>query len=250
MKWHWIVVHVVCVVACFLQMGSVMEGYIHPTLTNTVVEEKNLKDINFPLIFKICVQPGFNDTAVIEAGYNSTLDYFFGQSAYNSSLYGWAGHTDTSEQLGGVAELLSRISPHTKESVFESVLMENRDFKRMDVSQDAHVRRDRVNFPNNCFTLDITNNKDVKEKGIMKLYILFKEISNVARIDVNIQGASTSCHRDIMDQSFSASGQRIEMKKVGMAYTYNVQIKQNVFVEEDVTKNCRNYPNMEFLSYR
>ena len=72
----------------------------------------------------------------------------------------------------------------------------------------------------------------------------------MTRIDVNIQGASLSCQRDIMDQSFSASGQRVQLKKMGTDYKYAVKIKQNVFVEEDVTKNCRKYPDMDSLSYR
>ena len=107
-----------------------------------------------------------------------------------------------------------------------------------------------MNFPHNCFTLDITNNNDIKEKGIQGLNIFFKDVPNMTRIDVNIQGASLSCHRDIMDQSFSASGQRVQLKKMGTSYTYAVKIKQNVFVEEDLTKNCRKYPNMDYLSYR
>ena len=31
---------------------------------------------------------------------------------------------------------------------------------------------------------------------------------------------------------------------------YIVKIKKNVFVEEDLTKNCRNYPNQDFVSYK
>ena len=31
---------------------------------------------------------------------------------------------------------------------------------------------------------------------------------------------------------------------------YIMKIKKNVFVEEDKTKNCRNYPNLDFESYK
>ena len=31
---------------------------------------------------------------------------------------------------------------------------------------------------------------------------------------------------------------------------YVLQIKENVFIEKDPTKNCRNYPNPDFASYK
>ena len=33
------------------------------------MEEKKLQDIEFPLVFKICIAPSFNVTAIAEAGF-------------------------------------------------------------------------------------------------------------------------------------------------------------------------------------
>ena len=40
------------------------------------------------------------------------------------------------------------------------------------------------------------------------------------------------------------------LQKRNLYRTFVVNLKKNVFVEEDPTKNCRNYPNPEYASYR
>jgi hypothetical protein len=39
------------------------------------------------------------------------------------------------------------------------------------------------------------------------------------------------------------------MQLGGAAVKYNLKIEKNVFVEEDSTKRCMNYPNAKFASY-
>ena len=70
-------------IAFTIQLGSVIENYIFPTVTNTNLIEKNIKDVGFPLIIKICIKPGFNETAIKEAGYEDVWGFFKGQSMYN-----------------------------------------------------------------------------------------------------------------------------------------------------------------------
>ena len=70
-------------IAFTLQLGSRIENYIFPTITNTNLIEKNLKDICFPLVIKICLKPGFDETAIKEAGYFDIFGFFKGQSTYN-----------------------------------------------------------------------------------------------------------------------------------------------------------------------
>ena len=50
---------------------------------NTNVEQKELKEIWFPLFLKICVRPGFNKTAIQNAGYTGAKAFFFCQSMFN-----------------------------------------------------------------------------------------------------------------------------------------------------------------------
>ena len=54
-KWTWLL-HLACMAALLLQLGSVLwNGYIRPSVTNTVVEQIKLKDMDFPVVLKICV---------------------------------------------------------------------------------------------------------------------------------------------------------------------------------------------------
>ena len=59
--------------------------------------------IDFPLVFKICIKPGFNETELRILGYHNSLDYLFGQSKYNESLFDWAGHTADGKIVSNVS---------------------------------------------------------------------------------------------------------------------------------------------------
>ena len=66
---------------------------INPSKTLVMTEKKNFSEVEFPLIFKICIRPGFNETEVKNLGYRTSWEYLLGRSRYNGSIYGWAGHT-------------------------------------------------------------------------------------------------------------------------------------------------------------
>jgi hypothetical protein len=64
MKWIWLL-HLLCAAALLVQLGSVLwNGYIRPSVTNTVVEEMKWEDMDVPVVLKICITPGFNPTAI------------------------------------------------------------------------------------------------------------------------------------------------------------------------------------------
>ena len=67
-----------------------MQNILHPTQTTTSIEEKELKEL--PLIFKICVKPGFDVEELRKEGYDGIYEYFLGKSRYSSIAYGWSGH--------------------------------------------------------------------------------------------------------------------------------------------------------------
>ena len=85
-KWRYftgILVYLICFVAFAIQLGNLIGNYVKPTITSTNVEEKELKEIGFPLIVKICVKPGFNQNAIQDAGYRGPQEFFFVQSKIN-----------------------------------------------------------------------------------------------------------------------------------------------------------------------
>ena len=76
-------VYIIPFIAFSYQFANLIEDYSKPTVTNTNMEEKELKDIGFPLVLKICVRPGFNETAIKNAGYKNIPDFFLGKSMHN-----------------------------------------------------------------------------------------------------------------------------------------------------------------------
>ena len=105
-KTVWFLANLVCTVVLTIQLVNVLKGYIQPTITRTWEEEVPLEDIEFPLVIKICIIPGFNQTALHEVGYEDTWNFFLGKSRFNDSVFGWAGHTEDSSTFGTVKETL------------------------------------------------------------------------------------------------------------------------------------------------
>ena len=117
-KWLWVIVNLFCTVVLAIQLANILEGYIKPSLTRTWEEELMLRDIDFPVIVKICVIPGFKEKALQEAGYQDTWFYFLGQSMFDNTTYGWAGHVNQSET---VEEVLAQVSDYDIENILEGI---------------------------------------------------------------------------------------------------------------------------------
>ena len=145
----------------------------------------------------------------------------------------------------------SQVRGHRREDVFALVTADLGRGDQLDVT--SLVQQRRVNYPNNCYTLDLSNNTEVMEKGIKTLLVEFNNSKkrNLTMVQLKVEGSSLSCARDIFDHMFYASGDPIEAQyRDREFYKYALKISENVFVEQDSSKNCRVYPNEEFESYR
>ena len=86
-------------VAFFLHAIHIAYDFISPTETVLRFEQNNLDNIEFPIIFKVCITPGFNISALKEAGYDDVWLYFTGESRYSENIYGWSGHTENGSTI-------------------------------------------------------------------------------------------------------------------------------------------------------
>ena len=82
-----------CLVAFLIQTSTLINGMLNPKETLIGTKKVDFEKIEFPLIFKICIKPGFNDTELRNLGYLNSLTYLLGISRYNKSNFGWAGPT-------------------------------------------------------------------------------------------------------------------------------------------------------------
>ena len=109
LRHHWKSVHLLCFTALIWQLSGIFSEWINPSHSTTSITETHLRDMDFPLIFKICPDPAFDIAKLEEEGYETVWRYFAGWSMFNDSVYGWAGHTNTSETRGTVQQIYQKV---------------------------------------------------------------------------------------------------------------------------------------------
>ena len=80
--------------------------------------------------------------------------------------------------LCGLKELLSRVSFHIRESgrkdIYIKTSLDQDDDVGHEISLEDHVYRGRVNFPHNCFFLDLENKTNMRKKGIKVIWSFYQ----------------------------------------------------------------------------
>ena len=90
-------------------------GYksLYPDVPEILAYKKNLSEIKFPMLLQVCLVENKEDKARFQRlGYLDDYGYYQGQSVYNSSLFGWAGHTLNGSTMRSVDGNLDPITNH------------------------------------------------------------------------------------------------------------------------------------------
>ena len=95
-------VQILCCIA--FTIHAIVNLYITLNPQETVMrfEPTNLDDMEFPIVFKICLNPAFEINKIKSAGYSSLWAYFEGWSKYQKEIYGWAGHYENGSVISSV----------------------------------------------------------------------------------------------------------------------------------------------------
>ena len=72
----------------------------------------------------------------------------------------------------------------------------------------------RPNYPYNCFTLDLSDNKEVKEKGLKQIFFYFHSINGTSA-EILLGDKTLTCSREIKDNKFYFSGPSLEVEDLG-----------------------------------
>ena len=218
-------------------------------MTNTEVNNVQLKNMEFPLDSKICVRPLLNRTALQNFGYDILPNYANGANS-NWSLIGWGGHNNESGSVTTAEEVLKVAQMNVTADILTSVYIRLHGSKGSENVIDQ-ITLDRINWLEECHVLNLTNIGEKKLDGIEELVIFVNQtdrlILNNVTIELKVGGKTLAARREIMEHQFRHSGPDMILDKWSV---YLMRIKKNVFVEEDPSKNCRNYPNPNFASYK
>ena len=90
-------------------------------------------------------------------------------------------------------------------------------------------------------------NKD-KHYAVKSIELLFNKTGQDSSVSLKLQQRGLILHRDYQEFRFASSGDNLELMPDKVS-KFVVKIKKTVFVEEDPSQTCRNYPTSEFESY-
>ena len=152
-----------------------------------------------------------------QAGVGTTGDNKYYINAVSFSVcrteYGWAGHTNNSGVWGSVREVVEQVSLHTVDKVMRGIKVKSMTNKKFPVSLDS-VKVWRLNFPDNCYSLDLTNNREVREKGIKQLILDFYILKNYS-VEILLEGQSLAGYRMIKAHRSQSMGDAIRLDDLG-----------------------------------
>ena len=97
------ILYLLLIVTCTIHISSIGYAIFFPNLPEIRVYKKDLKDIEFPISFRICAYELTNKNERFKKmGYKSASNYFRGRSMFNESLVGWGGQTENGSNIGTI----------------------------------------------------------------------------------------------------------------------------------------------------
>ena len=230
-------------------------AYIKHTINSdklyTEMRKVTLSDQPLPFTISICVKPGLNRTEVTDAGYGNEMFFSLGMSDFNRTLIGWGGHTKEGKQLySSVSDLVWKMSTWKQLSeVVKSIWIVREESIEMKSDQDqinSAVESARIFLSEFCFTL-----RQNFFLGAETLVVYLQTNLTFQEIEIKLNDISLYSGRRILAHSMNHKGDRMFIKssEQNLVKTYYVDISQEVYAEEDSTKNCVNYPTNEFETY-
>ena len=249
LRWFWILVKVACSVACLIQISVSVFYQIYPKKTVAETVPRKLKDIDFPVAFKVCIRPGFNSTELSKVGYDSVFGYFTGRSKFENKAigkgnYGWAGHTGEKGVFSNASDVQDRIFQNYLSVIKRTgIITPKAPFGSI---PSTSYKLAKPNYPNNCLTLDITKLHNPEDK-LFGLEIVFETKSFASDVDVIIEDRLTMVGRTVM------SSKRKQLIHFGSINTtlikyYFVSFDQTIYRDKEKTF-CVNYPTDQYTSF-
>ena len=254
-RWIQALAYLFCISVFLVQLFKLLPTYFAPTMTYTEVTNVQLKDIDFPLDFEICVKPLLNSTALQEFGYPTPYHYIVGSnSTTNNTSIGWGGYSNNSGALISAKEVLITARLNVTTNILTEVHIDRPGGNAVENLVDK-VTLDKINWVYECHTLNLSNVADFNSMEALSIFFNLTDdilLGNNISVELRVKGKTLKSQRDIQEHQLYASGDdlTIDDVKLNQFSSYIMRIKKNVFVEEDRTKNCRNYPNLDFESYK
>ena len=168
-------------------------------------------------------------------------------SKHNRSLFGWAGHTsDGNKIFDDALSLKHNLTVWRNLSDIVSAIMFLRNGKWESIKDirdiNALTKDSRAYFTKYCFYL---NSAMIPFSAIG----IFPR-SEVKEIEIQLEDKNLATRRQIMSNNMNNQGALMTYQNSSMVLNlYMVELYEEVFMKDDLTKNCTEYPNDQYDSY-
>ena len=97
-------INVVFTILCLLHIIINFHVALYPPNPDIKVYDKALKDMSFPILFKLCGKEIYDTSERFQLlGYRNEIRFFSGRSKFNPNIFGWNGHTENGSTIGSVS---------------------------------------------------------------------------------------------------------------------------------------------------
>ena len=177
------------IIQSYLDMKDNMEDTIsHYSLASMV----------FPVMIKVRVSPGYNSTALLEAGYTSTEGYFAGQSRHHPAHFGWAGHTAEGGVQATVDQVFDRVrQPNTLSDVLEGMTIITSNRMERTFSPENVSGKLVKSYPDNFFYVNTSDLlSEFPGDTLNSVSLTFKKIPGMS-VSVQLEGTEIIVKRPL-----------------------------------------------------
>ena len=238
------------VAICCVHVGIIVYIFINPPIPEIKVYEQELKDIEFPVAFILCVDKIENSSqAYQDIGYEDLDTFFTGFGKVNGSL-GWRGQSENGSKIG-VESLLDQIAVDWSSIIQTIGFYENLTGGKLHEVKDLEWSKVPL-FPN-CQVFDLAQSKSFdEEKKVHKVVILPNRKQNIA-LTIYIQERNRLLRKRRLNANMLAySGPTIRIDNLAEPHVYQAAVRFDQFINSDKEREgtCVNYPTEQFESYR
>ena len=175
--------------------------------------DKDLDEIEFPVLFYVCITPAFHIEKIIEAGYSNLWYYFMGESRFGNTTYGWAGHTRNGSVFSTPESILQDAVVDIKDVLrYIKLKFRGREgvkFYTTTSQKYITARLKRPNYPINCYELDINKlTTRIGLHGFFQIVFNFYPVQGY-KVEIILEDINRALSRTYKYNKFGTSGSRI-----------------------------------------
>ena len=244
-------VNISLVLICIIHVASILNTHLYPLYPDVHVYKANLKDIDFPLSFKICVfdLASNSDAKYQRWGYKRQWDFYLGKSMFNESLHGWNGHGPNGTTLGSTEDMLKNIS-NNWDDIVERIEVDKVVENGTKISSKLKPRWT-LDLLHQCQILDLAEENE--RMALVQMLITFKPHDDLG-ISISILDKKTKTRRTVKSLLTHYNGHDFKRShlydpryiQAMLKISQTVSSSRENAVHEHV---CQHYPNDEYNSF-